>query len=138
MSQQLRRGQEAKPRGRQLDCQGQAIQPNADLGDRSGIGLGHMEAWPHGAGPLQEELDRIVAGKRSGFGHVSRSRDGQWLDRICVFGREMEDGAAGNECGQVRTGADELGDGQGGGEQVLEVVQEQEEPLVPQPLHHAL
>ena len=56
-----RRGQHLDPRRGQLDRERQAVEVVADLGDRGEVGLVRLEVRAHGARPLEEHADGVVA-----------------------------------------------------------------------------
>jgi hypothetical protein len=132
------RRQHLDPRRRQLDGQRQAIQPAGDLRDRRCVLLAEGESQYRGGCPLGEQPHRLAG------------RDGISRRRLRVRDRERRDRAfllAGNA--QRRTAADQHSQGtrlaqqprheRGTGQQVLEVVQnDQQVPLaqlVDQVLH---
>ena len=56
---QIGRSEHVEARRRQLDCQGQTVEPKADLGDDRGIVAGDGEPRPHRLGPFDEQLDGL-------------------------------------------------------------------------------
>ena len=44
----------------ELYCQGQPVEPDADLGDGRGVVVGHLEVGLGGPRPLDEKPDRLV------------------------------------------------------------------------------
>ena len=57
--QRLRREQ-LRARSRELDRERQAVEPDANLGDRRRIGVGHGEVRFHRTRAVDEERDRLV------------------------------------------------------------------------------
>ena len=78
---QYRGGQESRARGGQLDRERQAVQANAQLGDRSRVVRGERERWAHGSGALHEQGDRglwVSSSTSAGLGAFCTRRQ-RWL-----------------------------------------------------------
>ena len=59
----LLHGQDPRPDRRELDREGQTVEPPADVHDRRPVGGGQLEPARCRRGPLGEELDRLVEAK---------------------------------------------------------------------------
>ena len=130
--QQRLRGQQPDPGGGQLDGQRQAVQPTADLGDGLDVAPGQLEARGLGAGPGREQADRGVVLERRGVADRAGRRDGKRRHREFVLAAEPEYGPAGHQDHQARARGQQVGDDGSTGGHLLEVVQDQQEPLAPQ------
>ena len=109
---QDRRRERLHARSRQLDRERQAVEPPADLDDLAVRG----EVGADGGGTLHEEIDRFPLPQR--------------VDGDLPLAVDVQRLAARDEHRQMRTGADRLGDAGGRVEQMLEVVQHEQQPLV--------
>ena len=110
---QRRRGQELRPRGRELDRERQPVEPPAQLGDGGRVLLAHDEVRVRGLGPFHEELRRLVVGER-GHGELAL---GSHVQRRPARGHE----------GHAGGGLDEARDRRRSLQHLLEVVDEEKE-----------
>ena len=93
-SEDLLRLEDSNAAGRELDRERQAVEPDTDVGDRSGIRWGDREVGPRGSRSIEEE--RSCLGRPDGLGISGRARGGQGerRDRVLVLARHIERGAA--------------------------------------------
>ena len=125
------------------------MEPGADRGDGRGVLVGDREARPDGDGPLDEQADRRVLAERDrSIGRASpprfiRSSPVCWLGSggagrpgtgYSCSPETCSDGPARDDRLDVRRGAQQVGDDRGGGDDLLEVVEDEQEPLVAQPV----
>ncbi len=130
--------EDADPGRGQLDRQRQPVEPDADLRDRGRVLGREGEVGPDGAGALEEQGDRRVALQiRDGPGLVERGKR-QRPEWELVLPRNAERGAAGHQHRQSRAGAEQVSDERGRRRNVLEVVQDQQDPARPQNARQAL
>lgn len=126
------RSQQLDPRGCQLDRQREAVQASADVGDGEGVLIGQAEARPNRRGALAEQGDgrvrRQLPGERAGSGLGEAQR----RDRKLVLAAQVEHGAARDEHLEAGRGPEQIGHDGGGGEDLLEVVQQEQQALVAQ------
>ena len=79
---ELGRGEELRPRGGQLQGEGEAVEPSADLRDGLRVGRRHREGGLHAAHPRDEHRDRghrdqaVEIGDVVGPGHARAARPG--------------------------------------------------------------
>ena len=106
------RGEHARPRGDELDGERQAVDTTADLVRGTDILLVPHDVGPDRADPLHEER------------HGVRERG----DAVLVLALEPQRLATGREHLQVAGGFEQARDERGGREDVLEVVQDEQEP----------
>ena len=125
------RRQQLDPRRGQLDGQRQAVQPAGDLRDGRRVPLVDREVRRHRGGPLGEQAHRLAGGQPFGRGPGARIRDRERRDRAFLLAGDPQRRAAADQDAQ-RTGLPQQpGHGRGAGQQVLEVVQdEQDLPVV--------
>ena len=125
------RRQQLDPRRGQLEGQRQAVQPAGDLGDRRRVPLVDGEVRQHRGGPLGEQAHRLAPGQRFGRGTAARVRDGERRDRAFLLAGDPQRRAAADQDAQRAGLPQQPGHRRGAGQQVLEVVQdEQDLPLV--------
>jgi hypothetical protein len=131
------RRQQADPRRGQLDRQRQAIQPAHDLRDRGGVLLVNGETRQHGRRPLREQPHRFTRSDR-------RGRDGRLLgegegrDRALLLARHAKRRAAAHQDAEIAGAAQQFRYHRRGRQHVLEVVQDDQEPAVPQVMSQML
>ena len=130
VAQRLRREQ-AEAGGRELDRERQAVEPAADLGDRRGVVVGHVEVGAHGAGAVDEQLDRLDRLQLGRGDPVpDRRRQAERRHGIDVLDADVERLAAGDQQLHLRALVEQLGRHPGGRRHLLEVVEhEQDLPL---------
>ena len=125
------RRQQLDPRRGQLKGQRQAVQLAGDLGDRRRVLLVDGEVRQHRGGPLGEQAHRLAPGQRFGRGTGARVRDGERRDRAFLLAGDPQRRAAADQDAQRAGLPQQPGHRRGAGQQVLEVVQdEQDLPLV--------
>ena len=134
------RRQQPDPRRSQLDRQRQAIQPAHDPGDRGGVLPAHGEARHHGRRPLGEQPHRLTGHGRPGRCRRARGLlwEGQRRDRAFLLARDAQRRAAAHHDPEIAGAAQQLRHHRGGRQQVLEVVQDDQEPAVPQVMNQML
>ncbi len=137
-SHRLRR-QELRACRRQLDREGQPVEPRAHLRDCSGVSVVELELGVDGAGSRGEEAHGVVRGQlleaqaRAGF------RWSEWRHRVLVLRGEPERRAARGEHEQPRRGRQQTGDEPDVRHELLEVVeQEQHAPVAEVGREHVL
>ena len=145
--------QDLDPRGGQLDRQRHAVQPGADGGDRRGVLVGHREARADRDGAFDEQPDGRVLAERDRVddprlaaeveplepAHLARvRRRRQARDRVFLLARDVEDGAARDDGLDVRRGPQEVGHDRGRRDDLLEVVEDEQQALVAQPVGERL
>ena len=113
---QLRRVEHLDPRGGELDREREAVEAAADLGDR----LGGLEAGCHLSRAGDEELDRLLLGKRR--------------HRVLVLAAEVERLAARDEDRHLLRLCEQLGQPRRCLDELLEVVEQEQRPLAAQVL----
>ena len=91
----------------QLDREREAVEADADGGDRRCVLRVELEVGAHGTRSLDEQRDGIVPGERFGWRQVARVRDAQRRDRILLLAPEVKDLAARRQDGQVGRGPEE-------------------------------
>ena len=124
---QLRRREQAKPRGRELDRERQPVESRADLADDRSRVVVEAEAWPRLSSALDEEGDRGGGHRAGGAAWQRERRHGQELlaaDPQCLAARHQE-------C-ELRTLPDQLRGVVGCRHHLLEVVEHEEEPARPE------
>ena len=104
--------EEARARGRELDGQRQAVEPRADGLDR----CVRLDVPAHCTRTLDEERDRV--------GRV------EWVEGVFHLAGDAQRRSARSEHAKTRGCGQEVGDRRSGGEEVLEVVEEQHELAV--------
>ena len=129
---QSRQGEVADPRRGQLDGQRQPVQAGADRRHGGGVGRGQHEGGVGGARPRHEQLDSGVRGWLGGERWPDRGRVGQRGDREVVLAGEAQDNAAGDQRREAGARGQQGGEGGAGGHDVLEVVEDQQRPALPQ------
>ncbi len=124
------RGEELDPRGRELDRERQPVEAIADLRHRRRVLGGDGEVGTHGRRALDEETHRVRLGehlerrKTRRIGKVER-RDGELL-----LSRDAQRRAARCEDLEVLTGLEQRGHGRGGGKDLLEIVEHEQQAAV--------
>ena len=106
----LRRGEHCEPGSDELDRERQTIESAADLPYRCECVV--LQDHSAGGGELDEQRRRVI--------------DGQRLERVNALGGEAKRRAARREDVEVRSAVEEPGDVDGGGREMLEVVEVQE------------
>ena len=133
------RGEQLGARGGELDREREAVEADADLGDRGRVRVRHGEVGLDGAGALDEERDRLVLRERRDRRAGARGRAG----RAAAPGtRARRRGGAGMRlvtssfsCGASREQVGERGRRL---DEVLEVVEDEQEPLLGEEAPEAL
>ena len=122
-------GEDGDPGRRQFDRQRHPVQPDTDLRHRRGVLRSQGEGWHQGAGALQEERHGGDARQRLQVQYLPRLRQvghrQGWHGEVVLPGHAQRD-AAGHETGQPRAGRQQGGEVRGGGDDLFEVVQEQQ------------
>ncbi len=121
--------EDLQPGGRQLDREGQAVEPGADGGDRSRVLRRHGERRAHLARAIDEERHALDAAELLRRERGVRIRHGEGRQRVFVLAREVQDLPAGRQDRQLAAGHEQAGQ-ERDRQQLLEVVQhEQHLPL---------
>ena len=130
--------EELDARRGQFDGQRQAVQADADLGHRRGVGVVHPEVGLDRQGALDEErhggiLRQGLDGRQvPGIGQVERGH------RELVLAAEPQHHPAGHQALQARAGRQQLRHQRGRRHDLLEVVEHQQHLLILQELLQAL
>jgi hypothetical protein len=124
--------QHARASRRELDRQRQAIQAHAHLADGGGVLLGQLEARLGGSGALDEQLDGGRFGHAGDVGIRVTRREGQREDREDVLPAQTQRRPAGGQDLQVRADGQQVGHLIGRGQDVFEVVEDEQDVAVEQ------
>ena len=126
-------GQDPRPDRRELDREGQTVEPPAQVHDRHPVGRGQLEPPRCRRGPLGEELDRFVEAEQVEGLVALRARQLQRRDRDDVLAGDGQRLPARGDNPHARRGLEDVGHEQRGRvEQVLAVVHEEQQLPVPQ------
>ncbi len=91
--QHLLRGQDAGPGRGELDRERQAIEAGRDLGDRGGVGLGHLEPRVDRRCPLHEQPHRVEPAQVEQVRHALGVRRRERRHRVLVLAPDREQDA---------------------------------------------
>ncbi len=127
-----RRIEELDPGRGQLDGEGEAVEADADGGDRRRVPSIKLEVGAHGTRALDEERDRIEPGERLEWRQVARVGDAQRRDRILLLAPEVKDLAARRKDGQAGRGPEEPTHHRCAVHDLLEVVGDEQQVQIPQ------
>ncbi len=127
---QLAEAEIAGPPRRELDRQREAVETTTDIGDTLEVG-GHRRPAPHRPAAFDEQGHR---GTRSPIVFV----DGEGVHDELVFPVDVEARPAGAEAGQIGAVLEELDDHLAGPRQLLEVVEDRQLRLAPEPCPQAI
>ena len=116
-------------------CQREAVEPDADLGNRPGVGVGDLEPRRRGSCKGGEHGDRRHGANTLDVGHVDLARHLQRRHRELVLAGQMHGLAAGNQQGRLRAGVEEAEQFGSEIDHLLGIVEDQQgasarEPLV--------
>ena len=129
-------GEELRPRGGQLQGEGEAVEPSADLRDGLRVGRRHREGGLHAAHPRDEHRDRGHRDQAVEVGDVVGVGYGERCDRELPFRGEVQPLAARHEQPDPRAGAERLGEVEARREHLLAVVDDEQHLLVDQRVDH--
>ena len=133
------RRQELRACRRQLDREGQPVEPRAHLRDSSGVSVVELELRVDRAGSRGEEAHGVVRGQLLEAQVRARLRRSERGHRVLVLGGEPERRAARGEHEQPRRGRQQAGDEPDVRHELLEVVeQEQHAPVAEVGREHVL
>jgi hypothetical protein len=118
------------PCGRQLDRQGQAVEPHADLGDRRGILVRDVEVRLDGAGALDEQGDGLELAELRERRQIGRVGQPERRNRVLLLARHVQDASAAHEDGKRRAAGQQGADSGSRIGHLLEVVEHQEDAFV--------
>jgi hypothetical protein len=130
--------QDLRPGGRQLDGQGQAVQPGGDLRHRRRVPVGEREAGPHRLGPLGEQPDRFDPAEGAevrepfGIGQLQRRH------HVLLLAPQRQRDAGGDHRLQRRGRGEELLERRARRRHLFEVVDHQQQLLVAEVVLHGL
>ncbi len=130
------RGQDLAARRRELDRERQAVEPVHDLGDSRGVVGRDPKVGTHGHRPLDEEPDGVGLGKHLERGQPFRIGKLERRDRELLLSRYAERRAARRDDFQHRTRAEQLAHDGRRGKDLLEVIEDEEDPLAPNVIEH--
>ena len=130
--------QDPDPSRGELDRQRQAVQADADLGDRRRILVRDLESGPHRPSTLDEQRDRLVLGELRQRRKVGRVRQAERRNRVLLLARHLERASAAGQDGEVRAGGEELVHRRPRPEHLLEVVEDEQRPFRPEVVDDAL
>ena len=123
------RRQESDPRRGELDGQRQPIEALADGDDGGSVLLGQREVGHDGACSLHEEVDRGHEGELGQRQNPFLRRQGQGRHRNLVLGAHLEWLPARHQHREPRARRQQLGELRRRVEDLLEIVEDQEQPL---------
>src|SRR5918996_557669 len=119
------RAQHLHPAGRELDRQGEAIEPSDDLRDGHGVAFGEAELATDGGRSLDEQHDGLA--RREGLElRTLRIWERERSDQILVLAGEMEGHSTGGQKAEARGRVEEAPHLRGGVDDLLDVVQHQQ------------
>ena len=98
----------------------------ANRGDGGGVLFGQRESWLRCPGACHEELHSVRVIHSGGSGGREIRKDHGW-HRETVLAGKVQRRATGNEDRQCGTSREQIGDENGRGEDVLEIVEDQEQ-----------
>ncbi len=141
------------PGGGQLDRERHAVEPCADRGDGRRVLVGDAETRADRDGTLDEQADRGVLAERGQvdgprsatevhplqaglLARVGRRR--QARDLVLLLARDVQHGAAGDDRLDLGCRPQQVGDDRGGRDDLFEVVEDQQQTLVPEPVGQRL
>ena len=127
-----RRRQQLAARRRKLDREGQPIEPPADLRDIRRAFLRQLESGVDCAQTGHEEANGVVGCELLERRRRAAARRLQRRDRVLVLALKTQRRAARGKHGHSRSRCEQLRNEQRPGEQVLEVVEQQQEAPVAQ------
>ena len=147
------RRQELGPRRGELDREGHAVEPRRDRGNRRGVVVGHgkrrldrqrsLDEQPDGG--VLAERDRVDAPRPTRQLEPVRARElarigwsGQARDRQLLLPGDPQGGTAGDDDLEAVGGAQQVRDDRRGVRDLLEVVQDEQDAAVAQPVAHRL
>ncbi len=130
--QQRGRGEDVQPRRRQLEGEGETVQATADAGHGGDVLRRAQGVDTRFVPPLHEQVDRGVGESGDAIEDRIRLRDGQGRDRDDVLAAQPQPGAAGDQRLEAGAGAQQIGQVCARGENLLEVVQDQQHLAVAQ------
>jgi hypothetical protein len=141
LGQQRWQRQQADARGRQFDRQGQAVEFVANGRDRIDVRFGDGEVALGRRGAFDEQPNGLGRGRTVRVGRRTGRRTGRrqrerWHGHGVLAGN-AQDGSARDEGCEGRAGGQEVDDQRPRVEDVLEVVQDQQHPTLPQRLADA-
>ena len=124
--------------GGQLDGQRQALQAPADLRHRRRVVLGEGEVVAHRAGPVDEQRHRrrrrqLLERHAAGLGRQRQRRH-----RVLPLGPQLQHRAAGGQDRHAGTAGQQLVEVAGGVDHLLQVVEDQQPPVVAELLDQGL
>ena len=117
-------------RGGKLDREREAVEADADLGDRRRVRVRDGEVGLHGAGALDEERDRLVLRERRDLGQMRGVGQVERRHRELVLAGEVHGDAARDEQLQLRRSREQVGERGRRLDEVLEVVEDEQQPLL--------
>ena len=127
IAQRLGREEAETSRG-ELDGEREPVEPAADLDDRRRVVVGDREVGPDRARPVDEQLDRLdpchLRGRHAAAG---LGRQAERRDRVDVLDPDAERLAAGDQELDLGARVEQLGRHPGGGRDLLEVVEHQQD-----------
>ncbi len=119
----------SRPGRRQLDCQRQPVEAATDHGDHRRVVGGQGEAGGHGRGALPEQPQRGVAQEVVDGSRLVGRRQREGCEGEVDFPGQPQADPAGDEERQAGTGIQELGQEQRRLGDVLEVIDDEQDPF---------
>jgi hypothetical protein len=104
----------------------------ADLGDGVGIGLSQLKISLDSLCPLDEKTYRCYTCQIRKYGKLREVGHGQGRDSELMFPRKVQSGPAGYENAEVVAGCQQISQLRCSRHHLLEVVEQQQELLLPQ------
>ena len=129
-------GEELRPRGGQLQRQGEAVEPTTDLRDGVRVARGHREGGLYAADARDEHRDRGHRGQALGVGRVAELRHGERRDGELPFRGEVQPFPTRHQQPDPRAGLERLGEVEARREHLLAVVHDEQHLLVGQRVDH--
>src|SRR6266702_5791729 len=116
----------------QFNRQGQAIEADTNLSERTSVGTGQLERGLDGLGTLQEEGDGGIVRQGISRRKLREVRHGEGWDAEFVFSLDVQHCAAGHEHSEVWAPCKQVGQVWGCCQELLEIVKAEQEVLVSQ------
>jgi hypothetical protein len=126
------RSEQVDPCGGQFECERQAVQADAQLGDRVSVFAGQFELGSSRLCPLDEERDRAVGDEAVDHGDTRWVRKLERRNHVRNLPVDSEHDAARHEHGQRRRAFEKLAEERRRRRDLLEVVDDQQQLLRPQ------
>ena len=124
------RREDPDPRRRQLDRQREPVEADADLRHRRGVLVGHLEARLDRSCALDEEGDGLVLREAIERREMRRVRQAERWNRVLLLAGDAQRAAAARQHGEVRRRRQQIRDRGSGGDDLLEVVEDEQHAAI--------